>query len=276
MYCFMDNKLTKLKSFEKKELLKQLKVTWTYNSNAIEGNTLSEGDTSFIIESGLTVQGKSLSEHNQVVGHIKAIDLIYGLLDKDHIDEKDLFTLHKAIQTEFVLDYEKPNGAYKVVPNGRWKKIEKRDKLFYYPHPDYTQHLMDLWFTEYGHINIEIKNKEEAVKIYTDAHIAFTSIHPFWDGNGRLARLVANLPLLKNEYLPIIINNEHRQEYQDIQFEYQMNSKPLDIETAQLIDENSDYSNLLNFFSKEYKNSEKLLKEIKNSRKQLKTKTRRP
>lgn len=265
----MDNKLSELKRFEKEELLKQLKVTWTYNSNAIEGNTLSEGDTSFIIESGLTVQGKSLSEHNQVIGHLKAIDLIYELLNKECIDEADLFMLHKAIQTEFVVDYEKPNGAYKVVPNGRWKKIDGRNKLFYYPQPDHTQHLMHLWFEKYGNISRDITSKKEAIEIYTDMHISFTSIHPFWDGNGRLARLVANLPLLKNEYLPIIINNEHKQKYQDIQFEYQINSLTLNTETTKLIDKNDNYFDLLDFFTGEYENSEKLLIEIKKSREQL-------
>lgn len=85
----MGDEFDNLEEYEKQELLKKLKVTWTYNSNAIEGNTLTEGDTTFIIENGLTVQGKSLAEHNQVVGHMKALDLIYKLLDKNIINEKD-------------------------------------------------------------------------------------------------------------------------------------------------------------------------------------------
>src|SRR5665648_807374 len=119
----MGDEFDNLEEYEKQELLKKLKVTWTYNSNAIEGNTLAEGDTTFIIENGLTVQGKSLVEHNQVVGHMKALDLIYRLLDKDTINEEDLFLLHKTIQNEHLIDYEKPNGAYKVLPNGRWQKV---------------------------------------------------------------------------------------------------------------------------------------------------------
>jgi len=94
--------MEELTEYEKEALLKQLRIKWIYNSNAIEGNTLSEGDTSFIIENGLTVQGKSLAEHNQVIGHMKALDLIYTMLDKDSIDEEDLFLLHKAIQTEIL------------------------------------------------------------------------------------------------------------------------------------------------------------------------------
>ena len=266
----MGDDLNELENYEKEELLKQLKVTWTYNSNAIEGNTLSQGDTSFIIESGLTVQGKSIAEHNQVIGHVKALDIIYKLLDKKNIIEEDLFLLHKAIQTDIVIDSEKPNGAYKAVPNGRWKKIEGRDKHFYYPHPNDTQHLMDLWFASFGNIDQNIQSKEEAVKIYTDMHLSFTSIHPFWDGNGRLARLVSNLPLLKNGFLPIIINSKDQQKYLELQFLYSQKAEMLDGNTQVLIDEkNPEYQEILAFFNAQYKNSLDLLTEIRESRKRL-------
>ena len=199
-----------LTAYEKEALLQQLRIKWIYNSNAIEGNTLSERDTSFIIENGLTVQGKSLSEHNQVIGHMKALDLIYTMLERDAITEDDLFLLHKAIQTEVLIDYERPNGAYKVVANGRWVNINGKSQHFYYPLPEDTKYLMNLWFNEFGTISKEITSRDEAIRVYTDMHISFTSIHPFHDGNGRLARLISNLPLLKNGYLPIIIDTKHR------------------------------------------------------------------
>jgi Fic family protein len=113
-----------LDSYEKEALLKKLRIKWIYNSNAIEGNTLSEGDTSFIIENELTVQGKSLSEHQQVIGHMKALDLIYAMLEKESITEDDLLLLHKAIQTKHLVDSESPNGVYKIIPNGRWINID--------------------------------------------------------------------------------------------------------------------------------------------------------
>ncbi len=258
-----------LTSYEKEALLKQLKVKWIYNSNAIEGNTLSEGDTSFIIENGLTVQGKSLSEHNQVIGHMKALDLIYEMLNKETITEEDLFLLHKAIQTEILIDYERPNGAYKVIPNGRWIKIEGKDKHFYYPHPDDTKYLMDLWFKSYGNINKKINSKEDAIKIYTDMHISFAAIHPFYDGNGRLARLVANLPLLKNGYLPIIIDSKHRAIYIDLLSTYNLQSQTLNNNTVNFIEENNAYLNLIDFFLDQYNNSEEILETLRESTKQL-------
>lgn len=265
----MGDEFDNLEEYEKQELLKKLKATWTYNSNAIEGNTLTEGDTTFIIENGLTVQGKSLAEHNQVVGHMKAIDLIYKLLDKNTINEEDLFLLHKAIQTEHLVDYERPNGAYKVLPNGRWQKVDGKDKHFYYPHPDFVPHLMRLWLKEFGDISKPIASREDAAKVYTDMHISFTGIHPFWDGNGRLARLVSNLPLLKSSYLPIIIDNRDKEEYKQLQFKYQQKCE-LGSETRQLINRAlPEYQKLLIFFDAQYEHALDLLNEIKESKKRL-------
>lgn len=253
-----------LTEYEKEALLKQLRIKWIYNSNAIEGNTLSEGDTSYIIENGLTVQGKSLSEHQQVIGHMKALDLIYAMLNKDEITQEDIFALHKAIQTEVLVDYERPTGAYKAIPNGRWINVDGKDEHFYYPHPDDTEHLMDLWFASFGNIAKPINSKEEAIKRYTDMHTSFVAIHPFYDGNGRIARLVANLPLLKNGYLPIIVDTKLKDEYINLLFAYNMKNE-LDGETSGLIIENNEYLDLIAFFEEQYENSEELLKTLRKS-----------
>ncbi len=253
-----NKELEELQNYEKEALFNQLKVTWTYTSNAIEGNTLSLGDTAFIIENGLTVSGKSISEHNEVIGHIRAIDIIYSLLDRDSIIQDNLFDLHKAIQTNLLIDYERPNGAYKVVPNGRWLNIDDKSQYFYYPLPDEVSHLMELWFDEYGYIKQDIFSKEDAIRVYTNMHISFAGIHPFWDGNGRLARLISNIPLLKNGYLPIIIDNKNRREYIELLSKYNINSKPLET--------NSQYQDLLNFFEGEYENSYELLRSLRDKR----------
>ena len=233
--------MDELTAYEKEALLQQLKVKWIYNSNAIEGNTLSEGDTSFIIENGLTVQGKSLSEHNQVIGHMKALDLIYAMLEKDTIAEDDLFLLHKAIQTEILIDYERPNGAYKEIANGRWINIDGKNQHFYYPLPEDIKHLMNLWFSKFSSISKEISSRDEAIKVYADMHISFTSIHPFHDGNGRLARLISNLPLLRNGYLPIIVDSKHRAEYIELLSTYNLSSNQLDNTTTNLIETSNAY-----------------------------------
>jgi len=258
-----------LTTYEKEALLQKLRIKWIYNSNAIEGNTLSEGDTSFIIENGLTVQGKSISEHQQVLGHVKALDLIYTMLQSSILTEKDLFELHKAIQTEVLVDYERPNGAYKVIPNGRWIKIDGKDEHIYYPHPDDIVHLMDLWFQKYGNISDEISSKEEAITRYTEMHISFAAIHPFYDGNGRLTRLISNLPLLKNNYLPIIIDSKHRNIYIELLSTYNMNAPVLNQTSTSLIEKNNAYFALIDFFTHEYKNSQEILETLRESTRSL-------
>ena len=261
--------MSDLTAYEKEALLHKLRVKWIYNSNAIEGNTLSEGDTSFIIENGLTVQGKSLSEHQQVLGHVKALDLIYAMLEADTLREDDLFELHKAIQTEILIDSERPNGAYKVIPNGRWINIEGKDKHIYYPHPDDIQHLMHLWFKMYEELSKKTTSKKDAIQSYADIHIAFAAIHPFYDGNGRLARLVSNLPLLQNNYLPIIINSSRRATYIELLSTYNLHSPTLDANTQNLIEKNDAYLHIVDFFEEEYKNSEEILQTLRKSTKDL-------
>ncbi len=108
-----------LSSYQKRAIKERLKIEWIYTSNAIEGNSVSLGDTAFIVEEGLTVSGVTLKEHEEVVGHARAIDIVYDLLSKDEIEEEDIFRLHKAVQTSLVIDIDCPLGAYKVEVNGK-------------------------------------------------------------------------------------------------------------------------------------------------------------
>ena len=257
--------LSELNRFEKEESLKHLKITWTYNSNAIEGNSLSYGDTQFIIENGLTVKGKPLKDHNEVVGHAKAIDIVYGLIEKDEIGCDDIFNLHRAIQTNIVIDIDCPIGAYKVVENGRMIRVD--GKLRYFPYPDSSDvpYLMELWFEQFGVIK-KLQSFDECVDAYTDIHIAFTAIHPFFDGNGRVARLISNLSLLKSGYLPIIIDTTDRQEYINLLSGYNLAAKPLDKTAKTLLEKNKTYYELREFFKDQYKNSKELLDAIRSKR----------
>jgi len=255
----MKNNLTKT---DQEQLQKRLKIEWTYNSNAIEGNTISLSDTAFIVEYGLTLKGKSIVEHTDIIGHAKAIDIIYELIEKNSITEENLFLLHKAVQTEIIIDYELPIGAYKVIQNARYVRVDGKLEHKYYPHPNHIKHLMDLWFKKFGDISTPLESFEACVERYIQMHLAFASIHPFFDGNGRLARLVANIPLLKNGYLPLIVSSEDRQEYIELLSEYNLKAKSLDETTTKLIEENKEYKKLYQFFYDQYKNSQELLDEI--------------
>jgi Fic family protein len=259
----MDSKLT---SYEIKALKQRLKIDWTYKSNAIEGNTISLGDTAFIIENGLTVKGKSIVEHNEIIGHARAIDLIYEMIKKDNINKEDICLLHKAVQTEHIIDSECPIGSYKTQANGRYVKVQNaKYEHYFYPYPDAMENLMGLWFENFSKLKT-LQHFDECVALYTDMHLSFASIHPFFDGNGRLARLVANIPLLKSGYLPLIVDNENRQEYIELLSSYNLKAKVLDKNSDTLIERNEEYHALKDFFTKQYKHSQMLLDEIRRSK----------
>jgi len=214
----MKNFLDEFDKDIRKILTAQLRNLWTHTSTAIEGNTLTLGETAFVLEEGLTVSGKPLKDHQEVVGHARAIDLIYDLVKREpEITENDLFNLHKAVQTELVFDVYKPVGSWKVEPN--WTSMIDGDRqfIFEYAAPKDVPILMREWLKLLNR-RISLPSEEnisenDALSAYSELHIAFVRIHPFFDGNGRIARLAANIPVLKSGFPPIIIPKERRREY---------------------------------------------------------------
>ncbi|NOQ35880.1 MAG: hypothetical protein GQ569_08290 [Methylococcaceae bacterium] len=180
----------------KQSLIKQLRNLWTHTSTAIEGNTLSLGETAFVIEEGLTVSGKPLKDHEEVVGYASAIELIWGYVNhKTTLTKDDLFALHKTIQTERVIDIYKPVGKWKVEPNGTNAISDDGQQVFLeYAAPRAVPALMDDCLKLINDFSIKPLDQHQALIAYVEIHLAFVRIHPFFDGNGRLARLLANLP----------------------------------------------------------------------------------
>lgn len=253
--------LAGLNQSQQQAFLMRLKVEWTYTSNALEGNSLSLGETQFIIEQGLTVQGKPICEHNEVVGHARAIDLVYALLDQPTLDKEAIFALHRAVQTQSVVDIYCPIGAWKNESNGRYISQDNRLVYLAYPEPDAIEHLMTLWLELY-HQSV-ILDEAQAVLVYTRLHLAFASIHPFFDGNGRMARLLANIPLLKSGYLPIVVKKEARAAYIQTLSEYQRISPTLTQTTTQLLSEEKAFNRVHAFFAEQYQVTQALLSEMK-------------
>ena len=205
-------------------LLIQLRNLWTHTSTAIEGNTLTLGETAFVLEEGLTISGKPLKDHEEVVGHARAIDLIYDLVRTvSDLTEQDLFDLHKAVQTERVVDVYKPVGGWKVEPNSTVIVSGDRQIIFEYASPKDVPELMQNWLSLFQKTCKEnTTSKEDALAAYVCIHISFVRIHPFWDGNGRMARLISNVPVIRAGYPPIIIPKERRQEYIEALSEYHL------------------------------------------------------
>ncbi len=201
-----------------KALMTQLRNLWTHTSTAIEGNTLTLGETAFVLEEGLTIAGKPLKDHEEVVGHAKAVDLIYDWIqERRELGERDLFALHKVVQTEVIVDVYKPVGGWKKEPNSTAGVVDENQVIFEYAPPADVPGLMAKWFDLYRKLNRSITpgDDRKAMDAYVRLHIGFVRIHPFFDGNGRLARLVANIPVLNAGLPPIIIPRERRKAYID-------------------------------------------------------------
>jgi len=243
-------------------LLNQIRDLWTHTSTAIEGNTLSLGDTKFILEEGLTVSGKPIKDHQEVIGHAKAIELIYSFVGRD-LTETDLLNLHKAIQQEVVSDIYKPYGAWKVEPNGTYALDNNGKQVFIeYALP---QHVPKLMQEVIGYIN-EMKSVslqlEKAPKVYAKLHMGIVHIHPFWDGNGRIARLVANIPLLNSGLPPIIIATEDRRDYLETLARYQRKIGSIDSSTG-VWPQKDLLSEFVEFCSKSYEATKELIDNAK-------------
>ena len=196
----------------------QLRDLWSHTSTAIEGNILSLGETAFVLQEGLTISGKPLKDHEEVVGHAKAIEIIYDLINNNtSFSEKCLFSLHRAVQTQEIIDIYKPIGGWKKEPNSTVAVIDESQVVFEYAPPDDVPSLMHDWFKLYHELDQSLKldDKSQALMAYVQLHVSFVRIHPFFDGNGRVARLIANIPVLKSGLPPIIIPKEQRKQYID-------------------------------------------------------------
>ena len=197
-------------------LAQELIVQWTHNSTSLEGNTLSIGETFDILAHGVTISGKSLIEHAEVHGHANAISLVSQVCQNGHLTASTLHELHSCIQTGVSRDIFQPIGKWKVEHNGTMTNNGWHE----YAAPQHVPALMISWFELYKQLFQTlkaIKHKRQlrstAVKTYAALHIAFTRIHPYADGNGRLARIVANIPLLVCGLPPLLIEAKQRNTY---------------------------------------------------------------
>ena len=186
-----------------KETLKSLKesinLEWTYNSNGIEGNTLTLRETQVVLE-GITVGGKSLKEHLEAINHEKAILFLDDLIkDKEPITEWNIKNIHQLV----LKDIDNENAGKYRIEN---VKIKGANHI----PPDYLiiPELMNKLIIDY-------KGWKKYHPIIKAAllHGELVKIHPFIDGNGRTSRLVMNLSLMNSGYVPVIIKKEKRLEY---------------------------------------------------------------
>lgn len=177
------------------------KVELTYTSNAIEGNTLTRQETALVVQKGITVGGRSVTEHLEAINHSEALGLIETLAGKkrEEITQADVLEIHRIILTN--IDGTNA-GKYRTVP------VRIAGSAVIMPNAMKIPELMD-GFVKW----LKQPNREHAIKIAADAHYKLVSIHPFADGNGRTARLLMNLVLMQNGYPPALIRKEDRGRY---------------------------------------------------------------
>jgi len=183
-----------------KALKDHFKIGLTYSSNALEGNTLTLIETKVIIEDGLTIGGKTLKEIDEATGHAKAYDFIFDIVKNDNITLHDILNIHKLFYQN--IDGEKA-GQYRT----KNVFITGMDVTL----PDHSK--VELLMSELGKEMLSLKDKLHPIELAATIHNKFVTIHPFIDGNGRTARLLMNLILLKNGYSITIIPPIYRSEY---------------------------------------------------------------
>ncbi|MBM3309210.1 MAG: Fic family protein [Candidatus Altiarchaeales archaeon] len=213
----MDKRLYKRVTIKKKELdslrplpksalerlRKQFAIELAYNSNAIEGNSLTLSETRLVIEEGITVKGKPLREHFEALNHQKAFELLESFVkEKRQLSEELIKEIHKAILSgiddEYAGRYRDINvriiGAVKSPP--RFEKVPKRMREF---------------------VRYISKNPEKLniLEMAAAVHYWLVEIHPFSDGNGRTARLIMNLYLMRHGYPITMVLKVDRRRYYD-------------------------------------------------------------
>lgn len=186
------------------EMLDQIKdyyrigLTWT--SNALEGNSLTESETKVLLEDGLTVGGKPLRDILEAVDHAKAYDFMFSLLGSRRINEQAVLGMHDLFYRNIEPEYAGRYRDMKVIITGSHYPTTAPDKLD----------------REMGRL-LEWANQEREqlhpVEFAAELHKRFVFIHPFKDGNGRVARLLMNLALIQDGYLPAVIPPILRMDY---------------------------------------------------------------
>ena len=197
------NKLT-IASYEK-----DFELTYTHNSTAIEGNTLTLMETKVVLEDGISVGGKQLREIYEVLNHKKAYHYVKRCInEKKQLDENITKDIH-SILTE------------NIIVGGIYRNQEVRISGVNHTPP--TGNDMYIQIKNF-YTDLEWKSKKlNPIELAAWTHAEFVRIHPFIDGNGRTSRLIMNYQLMFNGFLPISIAKENRLEYYNVLEEYAVN-----------------------------------------------------
>lgn len=183
-------------------LRREFMIENTYNSNAIEGNTLTLRETALILEEGLTIAEKPIGEHLEAIGHRDAFEYVLRLSETDGVlTERTIREIHSLV---LIADAEH-KGVYRSVP------VKISGALHAPPPPYLVPAQMERLLQDYE----AFKKEKHIVEAAAEFHLRFEAIHPFIDGNGRTGRLILNLELIRAGLLPVDIKFTDRRRYYD-------------------------------------------------------------
>lgn len=185
---------------EQARLNEDFTIEFTYNSNAIEGNTMTLDETALVLREGVTIDGKSLREHLELVGHRDACMFVEDLVrNPEPLSEKHILDIHSLV----LMHRREDRGVYRRMP----VTIMGADVVL--PQPWAVPVEMERLLQEYHGFMKDMHPVERAALF----HLRFESVHPFIDGNGRTGRLLMNLELMKDGYPPIDVKYTDRKAY---------------------------------------------------------------
>lgn len=184
---------------ELKRLQEEFLLEFTYNSNAIEGNTLTLQETAMVLE-GITIDRKPLKDHLEAVGHKEAFEYVRQLVsERVKLSERVIKEIHSLV----LMDRREDRGVYRKIPV-RILGAENEP-----PQPYMVPKMMEELIR--GHN--ENEKKMHIIEAAARFHLEFEDIHPFIDGNGRTGRLLLNFELMQKGYLPINVKFADRSRY---------------------------------------------------------------
>ena len=228
------NKRRPLTKSELKRLQEEFLIEYTYDSNAIEGNTLTLQETAMVLE-GITIDKKPLKDHLEAVGHRNAFSFVEQLVkNKVPCSEKVIKEIHSLV----LIDRPEDKGVYRRIP------VRIMGAFHEPPQPYLVAPQMEQLIFEFG------KSKLHAIENVALFHLKFEGIHPFIDGNGRTGRLLLNFTLMQNGYPPINVKFADRRRYYQCFDAYYRDgtSEPMVKMVAEYIDEKlKQYLNIIKY-----------------------------
>lgn len=197
----LKSELDKLRAYDSYRIAQALELEYTYESNRIEGNTLTLRETDLVINEGLTISGKTMREHLEAINHKEAIDYVKDLVVRRiPINEREVLTIHNLILRGILPENA---GIYRNV------QVMIQGSAHLPPQPFLVPKQMEDYF-EWFQIN---KDQLHPVILAAEMHERLVTIHPFIDGNGRTSRLIMNMILLKNGYVIANIKGDNPNRY---------------------------------------------------------------